>query len=244
MNKNIIIIGLAISYAFSFVTQAHAVTPLTPSPTVQATSSATPSESEDTTLNKTVQSLKDKIENKVEQMNKKSRKIVKGYISSIKDSTIQLKSETDVAYTVTLDDTITTIKTASVADQDELEISDLAKDDYILVSGPLIENQISANLIFVQTQYKVIQGQITSINKDSFTVDVLTLDKDAFTLDIEDKTKQVLMNSKTLALEKSGFSKFQVGDNVHAVIIKPAQDAKTVQTVRTLIIPQEYFSSL
>jgi hypothetical protein len=245
MTRTYILSLFVLFYSLSMGTHAHAVTSSpAPSPTAQATSSATPAGDDDSSLNKTVQSLKDKIEDKVEQMNKKSKKIVKGYISSIKDSTIQIKSESDVSYTITLDDTITTIQSASVSDQDELEQSDLVKDDYILVSGPIIENQISANLIYVQTQYIVIQGQITSINRESFTIDVLTLDKDSYTLDIDDKTKQVLMNSKTLALEKSGFSKFQVGDNIHAVLIKPKGEVKTVQTIRTLIIPQEYFTSL
>lgn len=242
IQKSLITLSFMLVMAGFFASPIQALT--TPTPTQEATPSAEPTSTDDTTLNKTVQSLKEKIENKVEQMNKKTRKIIKGTITKIQKSTITLKTESDVEYTVTLDDTVTSILTASLEDQEELTASDLEKDDYVIVSGPVIENQVSANRIYKQTQYTVLQGHITAINKDAFTIDVLTLDKDTYTLDIENTTKQVLMNSKTLALEKSGFSKFQIGDNIHAVIIKPAKDAKTVETLRTLIIPQEYFTQL
>lgn len=196
---------------------------------------------EESKLDDTIKSLKDKIEDKVEQINKSSKKIIKGIITSAKDGTLKLETDTDNTFTVSLDETITSFFMASVDDHDAIEQSDLKESDYVLVSGPIIEDQVSANIVYKQTPYLVLQGQITAVDKSAFTIDVITLEKDSYTLDIEDDTTQFLMNSKTLALEKAGFSKYQVGDTLHFVVVKPEAGKTKLTVVRTLIIPQEYF---
>lgn len=224
---------LIVTSATAVYAQEGTGTP-TPSPTPEPTK-------ESTKLDDTIKSLKDKIEDKVEQINKTSKKIIKGVIASTTEGTLELKTDTESTYTVSLDETITSFFNASVDDQEAIEQTDLAENDYVIVSGPIIEDQVSANVVYKQTPYLVLQGQITSVDKATFTVDVVTLEKDSYTLDIEDDTTQFLMNSKTLAMEKAGFSKYQVGDTLHFVIVKPESGKTKVTAVRTLIIPQEYF---
>ena len=193
-------------------------------------------------LDDTIKSLKEKIEDKVEQINKTSRKIIKGIIASADEETIELQTDTENTFTVSLDETISSFFTASLSNQDEIEQGDLEEGDYIIVSGPIIEDQISANIIYKQTQYSVLQGQITATNDSNFTVDVVTPEKDEYTLDIEDDTEQLLMNSKSLELEKAGFAKYKVGDNLHFVIETLKGDDTRASALRTLIIPQEFFT--
>jgi hypothetical protein len=124
----------------------------------------------------------------------------------------------------------------------EIEATALKKGDYILVSGPAVESAITANEIYRDNVYIVSSGQITSIDKEAFTVDVVTPDKEELTLDIETGTKQQIMDIKTLELSKTGFSKFKTGDTIHFVAQKKSDSKiKTLSTIRILIIPQEYF---
>jgi len=214
----------------------------TPEPTVQE-KKITPTEKPASTTDSTLKSLKEKIESKVEEINKKTKKIIKGTITSLKDSTITVKTSENKDFTISVDDTITKIYLSSFDGQEEIEQSDIKTGDYILATGPVIENQVSANILYKQTQYLLVQGQITAVDKEAFTVDIITQAKDHYTLDIEKFTTQSLLNTKDLSVSKAGFSKYQVGDTIHAVILKPKGTSEKASAIRILIIPQEFFTS-
>lgn len=207
----------------------------------QENAEPTPTEAESQNLDDTIKSLKEKIEDKVEEINKSSKSIIKGIVGSISDQTIELNVGNSASYTVALDDTISSYYSASLEGRETIEATDIEEGDYLLITGPVIEDQVSANTIYRQTRYDVFHGQITALDSGAFTIDVVTQEKDEYTLDIEDDTTQLIMNSKTLALEKAGFSKFKVGDNIHFVAEISDEDATRITAIRTLIIPQEYF---
>lgn len=225
--------------SYQGIVYAQAETPETTPKEKEATPTAKPESTTDSTL----KSLKEKIESKVEEINKKTKKIIKGTITSIKGSTITVKSSDDKDFNISIDDTITKIYTSSVDDVEEIEQSDIETGDYILATGPVIENEVSANIVYKQTQYLLVQGQITSVDKEAFTVDIITQAKDHYTLDIEKFTSQSLLNTKDLSVSKAGFSKYQVGDTIHAVILKPNGTSEKASAIRILIIPQEFFTS-
>src|SRR3989344_2842698 len=212
------------------------------------TKAPTPSSNPSPTLSKppqqddTIQIIKDKIEKKVDEINKKSKKVVIGTFVSIADNFIELKGETSGTFSVSIDETITHLFDADIDGSKEIEAADLVKGDRLIITGPILENEISANTIYRQVAYLALQGQITNIDKEAFTIDVLTSEKDEYTLDVEDDTAQRIMNAKTLAIEKAGFSKYKGGDSVHFVIEKPTGDKKTAVAIRTLIVPQEFFT--
>lgn len=193
-------------------------------------------------LDDTLKSLKEKIESTVDELNKKNKHAFKGKISQIKDNSITLISSTDKEFTVTIDETITQFYSSSVEGLEEIEQSDIEKGDTIFVTGPAIDDQISANLVYKQAQYSVIHGSITALDDTKFTIDILTPEKDAYTINIEDDTTQQLMSSKDSTLSKAGFSKYKVGDRIHVVMTEPDEDDNAT-AIRTLIIPQEYFVS-
>lgn len=215
----------------------------TPKPTVAEEKNVTPTEKPESEADSTLKSLKEKIESKVEEINKKTKKIIKGTITSIEGSVITMKTPDEKDFQVSLDDTITKVYLSSVDGQEEMEQSDLKTGDYILATGPVIENQVSANILYKQTPYLLVQGQITAVDKEAFTVGIVTQAKDQYTLDIEKFTAQSLLNTKDLSVTKAGFSKYQVGDTIHAVILKPKGTSDKVSAIRILIIPQEFFTS-
>ena len=198
---------------------------------------------EQTPIDSTIKSLKEKIENKVEEINKRTKKMIKGRVVSTKGNAVQITSPEGKKYTVTIDDTITTFYKVSVTGLDNAEQSDAEEGAYVLVQGPEIEDQVTANSLYIQPQYLVLSGQITTTDKDTFTISLVTQSRDTYTFDIEKGTKQLIMNSKDLSLSKSGFSKFRIGDRVHFVAEKSTDESsKNYSAIRTVIIPQEYFS--
>ena len=124
----------------------------------------------------------------------------------------------------------------------EIKADDIAKNDYVIVSGVVADNIITANVVLIDENFLVDSGKITEINKDSYNVKVSTSDKNIYSLDIETYTKQYIMNIKTLNLERIGFSKVKEGDTVHFVVKKIfSEKNNNYLAIKILIIPQEYF---
>ena len=71
---------------------------------------------------------------------------------------------------------------------------------------------------------------------------MITSEKDEYTLSIEKNTVQRIMHAKTLAIEKAGFSKYKVGDSIHFVSEASKAEEKQIIALRTVIIPQEFFT--
>ncbi len=212
------------------------------SPTPSTGPTVKPTAAEKKPIDDTIQLIKDKIEDKVEQINKSSKKVIAGNLEKVEDDTLELVQSDGKNFKVSIDSTITEFFSVVAGKTSELEKSDLEKGDHVIVFGPIIEDQISANKILRQTQYLNAQGEITSVDKDNFTLDIVTNDKEELTLDIEDKSTQRLMDAKALTLAKAGFSKYKVGDKIHVVYTKPAKEGANVSALRVLIIPQEFFS--
>lgn len=200
--------------------------------------SASPSSSEE----KQIIELKEKIASKVAQLQKENTQARSGYITEIKDSFISLQDQKNDLYQIKLDPVITKYYQIVDTSQKEIEKKDLAKDQYVIVDGLINGNQIEANAIFVDENFLINAGQITEINKNDYSIKVLTLEKEGLTLDIETYTKKFLLNIKTLKLETIGFSKIKEGDTVHFVIKKQGRKPiDRASALRLIIIPQEFF---
>ena len=206
------------------------------SDSAEASSSAEPTESD-------IVDLKEKIATKVAELRKKNQKAVAGTIKSIKAKIITIVTADDSEYEVKVDDTLTNIYLVSGTTKKEIKLTDLEKGNYIIVNGPTLDKSIDANSIYLDEEYEVRSGTISEVNKDDFSIKVVTTLKDTYTLDIENKTTQQLMNIKTLALEKIGFSKMKEGDTVHFVVKKTGTEGKDnrYSALKIVIIPQEYF---
>lgn len=211
----------------------------TTEPTSEATSPAPTKEQ--TPVDETIKNLKEKIENKVNEINKTNKSVITGLFSSVEGKVIKIKTSSDKTFDVTLDDTITQFFSSDLEGAESIDSSDLSEGDYLVITGPTIDEEISANKIYQQTQYSVLQGQIIEVDKANFNLTIVTSDKDEMVVDIEDETVQIIMDSKTTEVTKAGFSKFKIGDNIHVAGTLSA-DEKTITAIRTLVIPQEYFA--
>lgn len=192
-------------------------------------------------LDKEVESLKEKIANQVSEL-KKGGTVIAGTINSIGKDTIEVTGEANKIYKIAIDDTVTSFNQIKGSSKAEIELSDLEKGDYIFVSGPLVESTVTANGVYKDTPYIVGSGQITSIDTDAVTIDIVSTDKAELTIDVSKKIRPKIMDSKTLEIERTTLAKIKAGDTIHYVV-SATDDEKKVSAVSLLIIPQEYFSN-
>lgn len=192
---------------------------------------------------KTIQSLKEKIATKVAQLRQQNKKIVSGIITKKNPEVIELTSENNISYKIIIDDLITKFNSLANNIQKEIKKEELSENDFVIVVGTSIDNSIHAKSIYQDQQYLVYSGKVMEVNKNDYSLKILTSEKDEYVLDIETFTKQQILDIKKLTLISSGFSKIKAGDTIHFVI-KRTQEKKASRfsASRILIIPQEYFS--
>ncbi len=195
------------------------------------------------TIDKQIEKLKEKIADKVAELKKSDEKAIAGVILEIKDGLISINTIDDQKLDVKYDDALSTIYLISGAVKKEIKLSDLEKDDYIIVTGPMINNTITANYIYQDEEYIVKSGKVTEINKTDYFIKVLSLEKDNYTLDFETYSQTEMLNVKTYEIEKTGFSKIKETDVVHFVLKKASggREVNRYSIIKILVIPQEYF---
>lgn len=188
-----------------------------------------------------VQELKEKVESKVTELKNNNLRTKAGFITAIKDKKVTVESDAG-PFTIELDEDVTSFYRISGTSRAEIKSDDLEKGNYILVTGPEIGNEITANTVHVDEHYIAKSGKIIEVNADSFYVKIRTLEKDDYIIDIERATTSQIIDIKTLELSTAGFSKLKEGDNLHFVA-KKGQDKKQTRfsAVKLVIIPQEYF---
>ena len=217
-----------------------------PTPTKESTSSAslspTKAKTSPTSVESDVKKLREKVAAKVSELKKKNYKPFAGEITKLSDSTLSISTnQGDVE--VKIDSTLTTIYQISGTSKKEISTSDLEKGNYIIVTGPVLDKTVTANLIFVDEPYVVGSGKIIEVDTENFFVKVVTDDKSTYTFDIEKNTTEELLNIKTLKPEKIGFSKLKEGDMLHFVANKSKEKKSTRFTaLKLLVVPQEYFN--
>ncbi len=221
---------------------ADAQTPTIPKTKIGTSPTVSVSLSPTAIVEKDVKELKDKIATKVAELRQSSKTIISGMITANDSSSLTIQSEDGASHKVTYDETITKLISLKKKTPEDIKIDVVTKGDYAVVSGLQIEDMMTASTLYIDQKYLVLSGKVSDVNKPNFEITVVTTDKDTYTLDIESATRQSIINPKLDQIEKSGFSKINVGDTIHFVIIKP-KDAHTLKATakRLLIIPQEYF---
>lgn len=208
---------------------------------IAQTPSTTASSSPTVVVDKDIQQLKNKIANKVSEIRKKNNKAVSGFVVSNDGNKIKINNDGE-ENEVKLDDTLTKYFKIIGAQKKEIKADDISKNDYVIVSGVVSDNIITANVVLVDENFLADSGKIIEVIKDSYSIKVLTSDKNTYSLDFETNTKQFMVNIKTLDLEKVGFSKIKEGDTIHFVVKKTGEEKNnSYSAVKILIIPQEYF---
>ncbi len=239
MIKKLLLLFIAV-FMLSLSAVAYAQTELTEkTPTASESANAS---SAATLLEPEVKDLKDKIATKVAELRKKSQKAIVGNIIELKEGSIKVESVEGVQYEVKTDASLT--KTYQIGTgYKEIKTSDLKKDDYIIVTGPVLDQSVEANVIYRDERYIVVSGKLTEVDKTDFFLKVATTSKENYTIDVEKGTVQQMLNIKTLLQEKTTFSKIKEGDTIHVAAKKDpkVKEEGRFSGIRFLIIPQEYF---
>ncbi|QQG44762.1 MAG: hypothetical protein HYW86_02500 [Candidatus Roizmanbacteria bacterium] len=230
------------------MTEVTAQTPLSGAQTKTATLSSTLSEvkgasTEASIVEKEIQNLKEKIATKVAELRKKNLKAIAGSVTEKTKNSFKITASSEDDYQVNTDSDLTKFYLISGSQKKEIKSTDLEKKSYIIVSGPVADKTINANVIYQDEQYLVKAGKVTEVNTDDELIKVLTTDKDNFTLDLVTSTKIQLMDSKTQEVETAKLSKVKEGDTIHFVVKKTGEEKELnrFSAEKILIIPQEYF---
>lgn len=194
-----------------------------------------------TTVDKDIQQLKDKIANKVSEIRKQNNRAISGFVSNIDGDSMKLSTVGEVNQ-VKFDDSLTKVFKVLGTTKKEIKKEDVSNNDYVIASGVVADNIITANVVLIDENFVADSGKITEINKENYNIKVLTTDKSTYSLDIETSTKQYMINIKTLLSETIGFSKLKEGDTVHFVVKKTGLEKdNNYSATKILIVPQEYF---
>jgi len=237
--KKTLLFSYLIIWLFSYLT----INVIAQTPSISASSSPT------VAVDKDIQLLKDKIANKVSEIRKQNNKAISGFVLNIDGNTMKLSNNGEVNQ-VKFDNTLTKVFKVLGTTKKEIKTDDIAKNDYVIVSGVVADNVITANVVLIDENFLVDSGKITEVNKETYNIKILTSDKNTFSLDIETSTKQYMLNIKTLLIETIGFSKLKEGDTVHFVVKKTGDPLRQLadgeknnnySAIKILIIPQEYF---
>lgn len=202
----------------------------------------TPSASSSPTVavDKDVQTLKDKVANKVSEIRRQNNRAVSGFVTNIDGNGMKINN--DGVNQVKFDDTLTKFFKILGTTKKEINSDLIKKNDYVIVSGVVVDNVITANVVLVDENFLVDSGKITEINKETYNIKILTSAKNTYSIDVETGTKQYMINIKTLLKETVGFSKLKEGDTVHFVVKRTGEEKNNNYSAeKILIIPQEYF---
>jgi hypothetical protein len=191
---------------------------------------------------KQIDEFKEKIATKVAQLQKKTNnKAIAGFVEEISGNKLRIKTADNDSFEINVDSLITKYYQIKGSQMLEINFSELKKNQYIIASGLIDNNKVTANFIYLDEPFLVMSGKVTEVNKTEYYLKVLTNEKEVYLLDIETTTRQLILNIKTINLEKTGFSKIKEGDTIYFVIKNSKEKKERYSAEKILIIPQEYF---
>lgn len=184
----------------------------TPTATPTKNPSGTP---EPTTNAKQLDDLKERLATKVAQLRQTQRKAIFGTVKTVSVSTVTIETKTsDVKIELTDDIKIYQMLKGQ---RTKLTQDDLAKGDVVTVFGDYDASLdlLRAKVIFIQGTFpKHVSGIVKEIDQKGFVITLTTSDNQTETVDVEKSTASVMW-VEPKGLEKSGFSKIEVGHILH-----------------------------
>jgi len=184
---------------------------------------------------KQIEQLKEKIATKVAEIRDKDKKGAYGTVSKIEKDSLTLqgkKGETAVTYS---DDTV--YYSLSTGEKKESTAKNISVGDTVSVLGYLTDDKakITAKYIYLHPTYLHTTGKIVDIDKDNYTITIKEKQGNQV-VDIETSTK-INLYVKGKDWQKGGFSKFKLGDYIHAIGTPNAKDKSKITGLRVYVIP-------
>jgi hypothetical protein len=223
--KKILFFILLITFLFSTTSLSLAVTSQTPEDTNTPTPTGT----------NQLDALKEKIASKVAQLKLTEKR---GIIGTVAESTSTQITVIDSLNNQRFIDIDELTKFSSSSDK-SFGISDVKKDDTLGILGIYNKQsrRILAREISLITVPQFISGVVSSVDKDNFSLNILTEAQKEIVVDIETITKSFSYSSET-GLTKSGFSKITEGENIFLVGYVRKTDKNRVLASRMVLLPE------
>lgn len=195
-----------------------------------------------TPVDSALQQLKDKVASKLSEK-LKNAKAISGIVTKADSKGLTVKVDDREIYDVKFDESLTKYYQVAGTVIKEIKKEDFKKGSYVIVSGPQFDKTINANVVYLDEKFIVTSGKISEVNKNDFSLTVITEDNETYTLDVETKTQQNILNIKTLEIERTGFTKLKEGDTIHFIVKRTNLEAPETRfdAEKILIIPQEFF---
>ncbi len=197
------------TFVFGSVLLAHSAAVLA----VTATPSATPTSAK----TKQIEDLKERLATKVAELRQTQKRAMVGTVKTVTVSTVTIETKTkDIK--IELTDDILVYQNLK-GTRTKLTINDLEQGDPVVVFGDFDTTLeiMKAKIIFITGAKPIrISGTASAIDKNDFTLQINTHEGQTYTVDIEKSTKTFGW-TKAGGIEKSGFSKLNIGDTVHII---------------------------
>lgn len=184
---------------------------------------------------KQIEILKEKIATKVAQVRDSEKGALTGQIKSIQENVITLISTTGEKKFSYSEDTV--IYKLEINLKKEAKVSDLKAGQIISSFGNFNENkeQLLSKFIYIQDNLIRINGLIADLDKTAYTITVKAKEGNKL-LDFEKYTKTSLYDP-VKGIQKSGFSKYKIGDTVFVMATPNTKEENRFFAQRIIQVP-------
>lgn len=218
---------------FCIVIPVHAASP---TPTQTASASGTPSATP-TQKQTAIDDLKERLATKVAELRQSQKKAIAGIVKALSVSTLTVETKTsDIK--IELSDSMSVFQMIK-GKRTALTTDALEKNDMVVLFGDYDTSLdlMKAKVIVIQDPLpKRTWGTITNVDKKEYTITIETPEKTSYIIDIEKYTTINSLNSQK-TIEKSGFSKIEIGSIAHIIGEANAKDASRMSAERILTLP-------
>jgi len=199
------------------------------------TSTPTPESNDLINKLKQIEIFKEKIATKVAQVREADKGVATGQIKSIENNNIVIITINGEKKLNISEDTLI-FKFENKAKK-EIKSDSLKKDITISAFGNYNENKdiILSKFIYIEDYLERIAGKIANLDSSNFTFTVKAKDGDQL-IDIEKNTITNLYKPGSKP-QKTGFSKFKIGDTVFIMAKKNPKENNRYSGVRIIILP-------
>lgn len=209
---------------------------ITTQTSVVSAAAATPSGTPASVKTKQIEDLKERLATKVAELQQTQKRAMIGTVKTVTVSTVTIETKTkDIKIELT-DDLVVYQNLRGT--RTKLTVSDLDQGDPVVVFGDFDTTLeiMKAKILFITGAKPIrIAGTVSAIDKTDFTLDVNTHEGQTYTVDIERTTKTSSW-TKSGGIEKSGFSKLNIGDTVHIIGTAVPKNDKRLSALRIISI--------
>ena len=191
-----------------------------------------------------IQEFKEKLASKVAELQQNEEKALAGFVSEINENSLKITTNNAEEYSVDLDDLLTKYFSISGNSINDLNREDISVGNYLIITGPVDGKIISANNIYIDSQFVSGSGIVSQVNQGSSLLTVITLENNTLEIKVETSTERQILDIESLELEPVNFTTIKTGDVVHFIYQKTNEENTNdrYSASKILVIPQEYFS--